>query len=112
MFVDSLQSEVLAVIGGLDETVVKRNMAYFHWPVVVLRTDAPTAKVDPFFAPYFQQHTICPFAMSTMDLSVAVPRLWAIEQALELAGRGGVHALLGLKAGSRTPDSRFTRPET
>jgi len=108
MFLGALRSEIQAVIGGLEEAVVKRNMAYFHWPVLVVHADASSARVDPFLLPYFQNHTIYPFAMSTADLPVSVPRLAAIEQALALPGRAGVVALLALKAGSRTPDSRFS----
>ena len=108
MFLGALRSEIQAVIGGLEEAVVKRNMAYFHWPVLVVHADASSARVDPFLLPYFQNHTIYPFAMSTADLPVSVPRLAAIEQALALPGRAGVVALLALKAGSRTPHSRFS----
>ena len=39
-FLGPLQSAIQAIIGGLEEAVVKRNMAYFQWPVVVLRADA------------------------------------------------------------------------
>jgi len=58
--------------------------------------------------PYFQRHTIYPFAMATADLSASAPRLEAIEQALGLPGMAGVLALLALKADSRTPASRFS----
>jgi len=108
MFLGPLRSEIQAVLGGLEETVVKRDMAYFHWPVTVSRVDTASANVDPFLVPYSENHAIHPFAMATADLSVALPRLDDIEQALSLPGRAGVLALLALKSGARTPQSQLS----
>ena len=111
MFLGPLRSEIQAVIGGLEENVVKRNMAYFHWPEVVLRPDSSPPKVDPFLLPYFQHHTICPFAMSTADLPGSVPRLAAIEQALELPGWSGSPCVACAEDGFSNTREQISSPE-
>jgi cyclic nucleotide-binding protein len=87
-----------AVVGDLEEHVAKQNLDFFHIPSVVIHGTVPYQPSASYLYPRYQLHTVYPFACLASDVYTALPRLHAIDQALERPGKRGLVALLRLKA--------------
>jgi hypothetical protein len=87
-----------AVIGDLEEHVAKQNLDFFHIPSVVIHGTVPYQPSASYLYPRYQLHTVHPFACLTSDISAALPRLHAIDDALAKPGKLALLALLRLKA--------------
>jgi cyclic nucleotide-binding protein len=100
-----LRAEVDAIIGDLEENVVKQNLDFFQIPSVIIHGTVPyEAEQDYLFARY-QNTVVYPFAFLTADLSAARERLEAVEQAIALPGKRGLAALFVLKRDIRIAPS-------
>jgi hypothetical protein len=105
-----LRSRVDALVGEVEESVVKRNLDFFNVPTVLVRG---TVSCEPpsCFIGHFGR-TFYPFALSVPDVGArSLPRVDAIERALELPGQQAVRELLALKRTAAPPRSRFEPPE-
>jgi SAM-dependent methyltransferase len=101
-----LRSEVDALVGEIEEDVVKRNLDFFHVPTVMIRGTVSYEK--PSFLCGHLGRTFYPFALSISDFADhALPRTAAIEKALESPGKKGVLELLALKRTASPVTSRF-----
>jgi hypothetical protein len=108
-----LRSKVDAVVGDLEEHVAKRNLDFFHIPLVVVHGTVPYASSASYLYPRYQLHTVYPFACLTSDIETALPRLAAIERALARPGKRGLLALLMLRhQGAAAPSMLRRREET
>ncbi len=104
-----LRPRIDALVGEVEDDVVKRNLDFFNVPTVLVRGtvsyEAPS---------WFNGHTgrtFYPFALSIADVAArSVARVDAIERALELPGREAVRALLALKRTAAPPTSRLEPP--
>ena len=98
-----LATEVGAVVGDVEEGVAKKNLDFFHIPLVVLHGVVPYAAEGSFGFLNYQTRTRYPFAFLAADVS----QEWldAVENALRLPGREGLVALLGLKGHETTARS-------
>jgi hypothetical protein len=92
-----------AVIGDLEEHVAKVHLDFFHVPSVVVHGTVPYQPSASYLYPRYLRHTVYPFATLTSDITAALPRLQAIENALAKPGRLGLLALLRLRATGGTP---------
>jgi hypothetical protein len=93
-----LRSEVQAVVGSFQEAVAKRNLDYFHIPLVVIRGTVPCAEEHSVLGPRYRDCATYPFAVLVADLDDGCgERLAAIEEALSRQGHDGMLALLALK---------------
>lgn len=98
------------VIGDLEEHVAKQNLDFFHVPSVVIHGTVPYQPNASYLYPRYQLHTVHPFACLTSDISTALPRLHAIDQALSRPGKLGLLALLRLKARHDPPAVSMLHP--
>jgi hypothetical protein len=96
--IGALRTEIDAVIGHFEEGVAMKNMEFFHAPFVCIRGVVPYLPENGYTRAHLESRSIYPFAVLTADLSHAINRLAAIESALNLPGRQGLAALLGLKS--------------
>jgi CRP-like cAMP-binding protein len=87
-----------AVIGDLEEHVAKQNLDFFHIPSVVVHGTVPYQPSASYLYPRYQLRTVYPFACLSSDISTALPRLQAIDDALAKPGKLALLALLRLKA--------------
>jgi CRP-like cAMP-binding protein len=93
-----LRHEVDAIVGDLEEHVAKQNLDYFHIPSVVVHGTVPYTGRASYLSPRYGLHAVYPFACLTSDISTALPRLLAVEQALSQPGTAGLLALLQLRS--------------
>ena len=93
-----LGQEVDAYIGDFEEEVAKRNIEFFHVPLIVLHGVVPYSGEQAYLHEHVQASAVYPFAFLASDLSRATGRLAAVEAALAVSGREGLRALLSLKA--------------
>jgi hypothetical protein len=93
-----LRQEVDAYLGDFEEEVAKRNIEFFHVPLVVLHGVVPYSGKQAYLREHVQASAVYPFAIFASDASLAVERLAAVEAALALPGREGLRALISLKA--------------
>jgi len=107
-----LRLEVDGLIGDLEEGVAKRNLEYFHVPLVVLHGTVPYEREDSYFFPRYQYKAVYPFAALSVDITGAMlARLDAVEAGLSTPGKAGLTALLRLKRDIVTPASTAMPPE-
>jgi len=97
LLIGSLRQEIDACIGGIEEGVAKKNMDFFHVPLVVIHGVVPYFSDGAHLRTHVESSTVYPFAFLVSDLSLAMDRLSAIEQALDLPGKQGIMALLALR---------------
>jgi hypothetical protein len=97
LLIGPLRQEIDACIGIIEEDVAKKNMDFFHVPVVVIHGVVPYFGDGAHLRTHIECSTVYPFAFLVSDLSLAMDRLSAIEQALNLPGKQGIMALLALK---------------
>ena len=102
LVVGPLRQDVDAYIGDFEEEVAKRNIEFFHVPLVVLHGVVPYSGEQAYLREHVQASAVYPFAFLASDLSLATERLAAVEAALALSGREGLRALLSLKADGAT----------
>jgi hypothetical protein len=93
-----LRMDVDAVIGDLEEAVAKHNLDFLHVPSVVIHGTVPYPRGASHLYPRYQLHTVHPFACLISDIATALPRLQAIEEALDTPGGRGLQALLRLRS--------------
>ena len=99
-----LSLHVDAVVGDLEEHVAKTNLDFFHAPSVVVHAAVPYPDAASYLLPRYRLHTVYPFALLTSDLASALPRLDAVEGALEHPGKRVLLALGRLRSrGAPTP---------
>jgi hypothetical protein len=84
-----------AAIGDFEEGVARRNIEFFHVPIVVLHGVIPYAEEGSFGFLNYQTRTRVPFAWLCSD--TPRERLTAIDNALGLPVKEGILALLALK---------------
>ncbi len=107
-----LRLEVDGLIGDLEEGVAKRNLEYFHVPLVVIHGTVPYEHEESYFFPRYQYKTVYPFATLSLDITSAMlARLDAIEAGLAKPGKEGLMALLALKRDVLSPVSTAMPPE-
>jgi len=107
-----LRMEVDAFIGTIEEAVAGQNLAFFHVPLVMIRSTAPSSE-DAYFFRHYEHATMYPFAALVSDLSEAMRvRLPAIERALEQPGKQGLLALFALKGETSKQRSSLEPRET
>lgn len=109
LLVGPLRLHVDAVIGDLEEQVAKRNLDFFHVPLVLIRGTVPYASNANYLNPRYQLHTVYPFAVLTSDIETARPRLEKIESALAKPGKTGLLALLKLRSQGGAAESMLHR---
>jgi Cyclic nucleotide-binding domain len=107
ILVDSLRLEVEAVVGEFETDVAKRNLDYFHVPLVFLRGTVPHIPEDSIFFPRFHTRPVYPWAFSCRDLDLVRLRLAKIEAALGLPRHDGLLALLEMRGDPAPERSRF-----
>jgi CRP-like cAMP-binding protein len=94
------------VVGSFEDAVGRRNLDYFHIPLVVIRGTVPCPEQDSLLAPRYCDCATYPFAILVDDVVGCENRLGAIERALSRHGREAILALLALKDhGSGRPSS-------
>ena len=105
-----LRSQVDALVGEVEEGVVKRNLDFFNVPTVLVRGTVSYEAPSWFIG--HAGRTFYPFALSVPDVGArSLPRVDAIENALALPGRKAVLELLALKRTAAPPRSRLEPPE-
>jgi hypothetical protein len=101
-----MRMDVDAVIGDLEENVAKHNLDFLHVPCVVIHGTVPCPDGASDLYPRYQLHTVYPFACLTSDIATALPRLRAVEEALDTPGQAGLLALLQLRSqGAAAPST-------
>jgi len=104
-----LRPEIDALVGEVEEGVVKRNLDFFEVPTVMIR--GTVSYEAPSFLCGHEGRAFYPFAISVADVAArALPRVAAIEHALEAPGRKGVLGLFALKRTAAPARSRFEPP--
>jgi Cyclic nucleotide-binding domain len=105
-----LRSQVDALVGEVEEGVVKRNLEFFNIPIVLIRGTVSYEAPSWFIG--HTGRTFYPFALSVADVAArSLPRVAAIEQTLELPGRKAMLELLALKRTAAPQPSRLEPPE-
>jgi CRP-like cAMP-binding protein len=104
-----LRMDVDALIGDLEENVVKRKLDFLHVPSVVIHGTVPYPHGASHLYPRYQLHTVHPFACLVSDIATALPRLNTIEEALGTPGHRGLQALLQLRS-QGAPAPSMLRP--
>ena len=105
-----LRSQVDALVGEVEEAVVKRNLDFFNVPTVLVRGTVSYEAPSWFIG--HSSRTFYPFALSVPDVGRrSLPRVEAIERALALPGRKAVLELLALRRTAAPPSSRLEPPE-
>jgi hypothetical protein len=97
LLIGPLNEEVDAVVGDFEEEVARRNLAYFHIPLVMIEGTLPYVAADSYILPRYDGSSTYPFAFWVSDLFGVVDRLKTIEAALSLPGDTALHVLLALK---------------
>jgi hypothetical protein len=92
-----LHSEIDAVIGDFEERVAKRNMDFFHIPMVVIHGTVVHVDRASYKYPMYRNRNHFPFAFLVSDLTPVRSRADDIEGALSAAGKAGLEALGALK---------------
>src|SRR5262249_16656956 len=105
LLIGPLNSEIEACVGDIEEGGARKNMEFFHTPLVVVHGVVPYASDDAYLRPHVQSSEVYPFAFLVSDLSPAIPRLDAVERALSLPGKRGLMALLELRRAQGTARS-------
>lgn len=105
-----LRLELDAVIGDLEEQVAKQNLDFFDIPSVVIHGTVPYQPSASYLYPRYRRHLVYPFACMTSDISTALPRLRAIDEALDKPGKLALLALLRLKTRSKGPAVSMLHP--
>jgi Cyclic nucleotide-binding domain len=88
---------VSAIVGDLEPKVAKLNLEFFGIQMVMLQGTAPCVPEASFLEPRYDKRDVRPFAFLTGDFVTALPRLAAVERALDLPGRKCLLALLELR---------------
>jgi hypothetical protein len=105
-----LRPQVDALVGEVEEGVVKRNLDFFDVPTVLIRGTV-SCEAPSWFVGH-SGRTFYPFALSVPDVGAcSLARVDAIERALELPGRRAVLGLLALRRTAAPPRSRLEPPE-
>lgn len=108
---EGLAFELEAVVGDFEEAIAKQNMDFFHVPMVVLHGTVPLQSDAGWLFPRYQYRTVFPFACLASDASLALPRLEAIEAALEKPGKLGLLSLMRLRGDKPTAKSALAPGE-
>lgn len=104
-----LRGQVDAIIGELDENVAKRNLDFLHVPSIVLHGSIPYVDETSYLYPSYWSGP-CPFAFLVSDFTQALPRVRAVEQALELPDSEALPVLARLKASAGARPSSLEPP--
>ncbi|HVA93129.1 MAG TPA: hypothetical protein VNL71_25195 [Chloroflexota bacterium] len=107
----ALRPDVEAIVGDLEEDVVKRNLDFFHVPLVVVHGTVAYAAETSYKHSMYLRRNSYPFAFLVSDLSPTLARTEAIELALALPGRRAVAALLALRRDMPHSTSSLEPPE-
>jgi hypothetical protein len=102
---ETLAMELDAAVGDFEEAIARQNMEFFHVPMVVLHGTMPVELEGSLLYPRYQYRTVFPFACLASDAALALPRLDAIEKALEKPGKLGLLALMRLRRDKPTSRS-------
>jgi CRP-like cAMP-binding protein len=105
-----LRLELDAVIGDLEERVAKQNLDFFHIPSVVIHGTVPYQPSASYLFPRYRRHQVYPFACLTSDISTALARLQAIDDALSRPGKLALLGLLRLKSRRAGPARSMLHP--
>jgi hypothetical protein len=97
MLTGSLRLEVDAIIGDIEENVVKQNLDYFHLPLIIIHGTVVHVSETSYKYPMYLHRNHYPFAILVSDMSRALERWDIIEQALTLPGKRALAALLALR---------------
>ncbi|GAB3427868.1 hypothetical protein GCM10027569_70220 [Flindersiella endophytica] len=100
---------VSAIVGDLEPKVAKLNLEFFGIQLVMVPGTAPRVPHRSYLEPRYANRDVRPFAWLTGDMVTALPRLAAVEHALDLDGRQGVLALLKLRRSGVGPRGRSPR---
>jgi Cyclic nucleotide-binding domain len=93
-----LRMEIDAFIGDFEESIGKRNLDFFHLPMVVLHGTLPYVADGGYLIPRFSDSAVYPFAALVSDLEQLMgARLARIEEGLRLPGKQGILALISAK---------------
>ena len=105
-----LRFQVDALVGEVEEAVVKRNLDFFNVPTVLIRGTVSYEAPSWFIG--HSGRTFYPFALSVPDVGArSLPRVEAIERALALPRRQAVRELLALRRTAAPPSSGLEPPE-
>lgn len=102
---------VSAIVGDLEPKVAKLNLEYFGIQLVTVPGTTPRVAGRSYLEPRYTNRDVRPFAWLTGDMVTALPRLEAVEHALDLPGRLGVLALLKLRGTMGTDDWSTLAPD-
>jgi hypothetical protein len=81
-----LAEELDAIVGDIDERVAKRNLDYFHVPLVILHAARLSTTPDDYLYPHWTRDPCAPFGFWVQDLLGSTLRVAAIEEALAKPG--------------------------
>jgi hypothetical protein len=106
-----LRDDVRALVGGLEEHVVKRTFDVLQFPVVTVHGAVPYVPESSYTWPLYVRRHAFPFAVLRADLERAAPgRAEKLDRALALPGKQGLHALLALRTTAAAPKSSLEPP--
>jgi Cyclic nucleotide-binding domain len=107
--VGPLRPQIDALIGEVEEDVVKRNLDFFDVPTVLVRATVPYEAQS--YLNGRSGRAFYPFALSVADVATcSLDRAAEIERALELPGHEAVRRLLELKRTAAPPPSSLVPP--
>jgi hypothetical protein len=105
-----LRPQVDALIGEVEEGVVKRNLDFLNVPTVLIR--GTVSYEAPSWFVGHSGRTFYPFALSVPDVGArSLARIAAVERALELPAHHAVRELVALKRTAAPPRSRLEPPD-
>ena len=105
LIAEGLSFELEAIVGDFEEAVAKRNIDFFHVPIVVLHGTMPVESEAGWLFPRYQYRTVFPFASLASDAALALPRLQEVEKALENPGKLALLSLMRLRGDKPTAQS-------
>jgi CRP-like cAMP-binding protein len=106
-----LRHEVRALVGGLEEHVVKRTFDVLQFPAVTVHGAVPIVSESSYTWPLYVRRQAFPFAVLCTDVERAAPaRVEQLDRALALPGRKGLRALLALRTTAAAPNSSLQPP--
>ena len=89
----ALAMSVEAFVGQFEDEGARRNLEFFHTPMVVLRGGLSIVPADDLYQPGMEGRDRHPFAVLISDLTSMTGRVANIEAALEQPGDDGLLAL-------------------
>jgi hypothetical protein len=94
--------DIRACVGDFEEGVAKRNIDFFHAPMVWMRGVVPFVTEDSYLRAHVEEAAVYPFTFLVDDLISARSRLNSINEALSIVGNEGLGALLALRSTETT----------